>query len=371
MKWKPFFIVIIIMLIIGGCNKPKSGVPEGEPARTKIITEVKSEGVPVEVIIVKRKKVEQSIPLTGVLNPLSAVDIVAEVTGKVVSIEKTLGSPVTKADTLAKIDDRIAAANYLQAASQVLSADNSLKIAKLNSQSDEELFKAGDISELARENSRLSYKTAEAGVLSARAAANLQKKTYEDTRIMSPINGYVSRKFITEGTMVNPGMVLYRVVDLEYMKIEVGVPQKLISLVRKGGDARLVVSALNNKVMSGRVKYISPQANENTGAFAVEIHVKNTSAHDLLAGMTVKIKLLLRDNERRLVIPAYALVVKNDSTFVYRIEDKLAVLTPVTSHKTMGGAVIIEQGIREGDRIVTVGMKNLGLKTPIILEQVN
>ena len=64
---------------------------------------------------------------------------------------------------------------------------------------------AGDISELAYENAKLSYKTAEVGYLSADASLSLLSKAYEDTRIMSPIPGFISRKHISPGVMVNPG----------------------------------------------------------------------------------------------------------------------------------------------------------------------
>ena len=235
--------------------------------------------IPVEALVIQPQRITQNIPLTGILQPNHQVDIVAEVSGKVTQINKRLGEPVTIKDTLAVIDDKIPLSNYRQARSQVLSAENNLKIAKLNLKSDKELFNNGDISQLAYENSQLAVKSAEASRLSALANLSLLEKNYRDTRITSPINGLISRKNIDMGMMVTPGTPLYRVVDLTTLKIKVGVPQSMISHISTGSSAEVEISALNNQVFKGNVHHISPQADENTGAFEL---VQYAQGHQLV-----------------------------------------------------------------------------------------
>ena len=326
--------------------------------------------VPIEATIAKKKTVDQIIPLSGILQPINAVDIVAETSGKIKKINKNLGDRVTPADILALIDDRVPFSQYRQAKAQVLSAENNLEIAKLNLESDKELFESGDISKLEYENTVLALKTAEANHLSALANLSLAEKTYLDTKISPEISGIVSRKYVELGTMVSSGMPVYRIVDLSLLKIEAGVPQNLIGLIHQNTNAEIVISALNNKKIGGTVKYISPQADESTGTFSIEIHVKNTKENQIKAGMTAKINLALSGNTEQIILPDYALVNKDGARAVYKIKNNKALLTEVTVGQTIGSQVIIDGGVVEGDTIVTVGMKNLGLSTPVFVENI-
>ena len=375
MNFKTIISTILIfsfLLFIISCGRNQAEDQQSKNNKTEGFSDSEtSKRIPVEALVVKNNAVEQNIPLTGILKPLHSVDIVAEVSGKVEKIYKKLGDAVTTKDTLAVIDDKIPLSQYRQAKSQVLSAENNLKIAQLNLQSDEELYKRGDISKLTYENSVLAVKLAEANHLSALAALSLMEKGYHDTRISSPISGLISRKYIELGTMVMPNMPLYRVVDLTTLKIEVGISQATISHVILGSLAKVKISALNNKTVNGTVRYISPQADENTGAFTTEIHVKNTDEQSIRAGMTAKIDLILTDIRQQLTIPDHALVSKNGNNYVYKISRGTARLTDISITETIGSQVVIEDGLSKGDTIVVVGMKNLGVDTKVWLETVH
>jgi membrane fusion protein (multidrug efflux system) len=228
MNFKTFLIFSILLSLFIFCGKKDEAQNQKTTTKTETPDQKSGQSIAVEVLVVKPRNIEQNILLTGVLKPLHSVDIVSEVSGKVQKIYKKLGDSITQRDTLAIINDKVPLSNYRQAKSQLLSAENNLKIAELNLKSDEELFKNGDISKLAFESSQLAVKSAEANRLSALASLSLLEKNYKDTRIMSPISGLISRKFIELGTMVTPNMPLYRVVDLKTLKIEVGVSQSMI-----------------------------------------------------------------------------------------------------------------------------------------------
>lgn len=331
---------------------------------------ITSQQIPVEVMIVKRKGVEKNLNLSGILKPKHAVDIVAEVSGKIKKINKNLGDRVSMKDILATIDDGIPLSNYKQAKSQVLSAQNNLDIARLNLLSDEDLFMSGDISKLEYENSQLAVKTAEAGHLSALASFSLMKKAYNDTRITSPIIGYISRKYIDLGMMVNQNSPLYRVVDLSSLKLEIGIPQKMIAYVEPGTKVNIKIPALNQEEFQGSVHYISPQADENTGSFNVEIYVENTSDRRIKAGLTVRVEVILDSHTDQLVIPDYALISRNDSSFVHKVSNHWSQLNPVQIGDSFQNFIIIEDGLMEGDTIVVVGVKNLTDKSKIWIESI-
>jgi RND family efflux transporter MFP subunit len=221
------------------------------------------------------------------------------------------------------------------------------------------------------ENSLLAVKTAEANHLSALASFSRMEKTYKDTRIKSPINGLISRKYIDIGTMVNPNSPLYRVVDISQLKIEVGIPQEMISRIKPGSTAYIEISALSNKKFDGQIKYISPQADENTGSFTVEIYVNNTNDREIKAGMTARVEIILSSEDNQIVIPDYTIISKNDSSFVYKIAKNQAVLVPIKIRDTYETQLSVEHGLALGDTIVMVGMKNIKNGSPVWIEILN
>ncbi len=370
MKYQLFLktILVIILLSIISCG--------GNDNKNEDISNIESttdeiKVVPVEVIVVSKQKLEATIPFTGVLAPSRSVDIISEVSGKVQKINKKLGQSASTKDVLAVIDDEVPYNQFQQAQAQKLSSDNSLKIAQLNLQSDEILFDNNDISKIAYENSVLAEKNAEANQLSAIANLSLLEKNYNNTRIQSPISGFISRKYIELGTMVSIGMPIYRVVDLSILKIEIGISQDKVNYVKVGTKADVKISALNNQSFSGTVRYISPQADEQTGTFKAEIHVSNTQNMKIRAGMTASIELSISNEDKQFSVPNYALVTDNENKNIYKVKSGFAELCKIEIGQSLGSNTIVNSGLIEGDTIVVVGMKNLGEKTAVFIETVN
>lgn len=367
MNYKILLLITLTLFAVIGCEEEKA--PPNEQVKNEVVNEP-SNSIPVEAMVIEEKIIEQKLPLTGVLAPNKSIDLVVEVSGKVTSVKKELGDYIGVNQTLAIIDDVIPESQYKQAQAQVLSSESSLNIAKANFESDKILLENGDISELAYNSSQSNFSTTEAQYLYTKALLSTAKKTYEDTRIKSPISGYISRKNIEYGTMVQFGSVAYRVVDLSKLKMKVSVPQEMINKVRIGGKANISISALTGNSYKGTVKRVSPQADEATGGFAVEILVSNKE-NIIKAGMTAKIELLLSKESKVLAIPESSIVTKEDETYVYKIKNDFAELVQIDLGESVGEYHIVNSGISIGDKIVTVGMKNLGIKTKVSVEKLH
>ncbi|NHZ85425.1 MAG: efflux RND transporter periplasmic adaptor subunit [Planctomycetia bacterium] len=370
MKYKIFSnsFLSLLLLFIMSCSSNNN---ENEIASNIKTTTDEIKIVPVEVMIISKQYIEAKIPFTGVLAPSRSVDIISEISGKVHKINKKLGQSVSTKDILAVIDDEVPFNQFQQAQAQKLSADNGLKIAQLNLESDKILFENDDISKIEYENSVLAVKNAEANQLSAIANLSLLEKNYNNTKIKSPISGIISRKYIELGTMVNIGMPIYRVIDLSSLKIEIGISQDMVNFVKIGSPVNVQISALNNKSFTGKVQYISPQADEQTGTFKAEILVPNTKTLEIRAGMTASVNLAVSNKGKQLSVPNYALVTKNGDQYIYKINGNIAELQKIETGQSLGSRTIVNSGLANGDSVVVVGMKNLGEKTSVFVETVN
>lgn len=129
MFYRFLIISILSLLILIGCEEDSASSKE-ESSTTATNEPVNI--VPVEALEIKEKIVEQKFPTSGVLIPNNSVDIVAEVSGKVISVSKELGDYLGANQTLAIIDDIIPESQFKQAEAQVLSTKSNLSIAEAN-----------------------------------------------------------------------------------------------------------------------------------------------------------------------------------------------------------------------------------------------
>lgn len=354
--------LVFLSFLLNSCSeKEKAEATES----TKRVTQKR---IPVEAMIVKKQIIRRKVTFSALLEPIHSVDIISEVSGKVMRIEKELGQYVNKRDTLAYIDHEIAYSRYRQAQAQFLSAKNNLQIARLNLESDSLLFKSGDISTLAFKSTQLALKNAEANLLAAGSALTVAAKALRDTRIRTPFPGLISRSYIDLGKMVQPGQALYHVVDLSVIKATISLPQDVISYVKPGSGAQVTVSALGGQTFEGRLEFISPQADEASGSFAAEIHFPNQHKSGVRAGMTAKVTLFISDPQNRITVPREALIQDNGSVHIYKVQGKTAKLTDVEIAGNFGPQTIVSKGLAEGDTVVTVGHKQLGINSVISIE---
>ena len=133
---------IILMFSLFSCMENESQSENAISEKVTVEENMKideSNLIPVEAYVIKKSKVEEKLPFTGILKPSHSVDIVSEATGKVKKIHREIGSIVIKNEILAVIDDVVAKSNFEQAKAQVLSTENNIKIAELNQKSDKKL----------------------------------------------------------------------------------------------------------------------------------------------------------------------------------------------------------------------------------------
>ncbi len=138
-------------------------------------------------------------------------------------------------------------------------------------------------------------KQAKANLDSRIAAVNLLKKNISDSYVTAPIDGFVVKKFIEAGESVAPLSSLVMISNLNYVDLEIYIPETQLGEIKLGQQARVKVDSYPNKTFSGKVIYISPDAeftpkniqtkDERTKlVYAVKIHIHNPQ-YDLKDGM--------------------------------------------------------------------------------------
>jgi HlyD family secretion protein len=127
------------------------------------------------------------------------------------------------------------------------------------------------------------------------ASSNLLKKNISDSYVVAPINGFVVKKFVEAGESVTQLSSLVMISDLSNVDLVIYVSETELGKVKLGQEAKVTVDSYKNKTFTGKVIYISPNAeftpkniqtkDERTKlVFAVKIHMNNPD-YELKDGM--------------------------------------------------------------------------------------
>jgi len=213
---------------------------------------------------------------------------------------------------------------------------------------------------LTEEGARLEDRAAIAAkVQQAEATLRLAKVSLAESTIEAPIAGVVAVKHLDEGNMVAPTVPIVTLVDIDTVKVTVGVNERDISLVQAGKTKATVrADAYAGEAFEGVVEKVSPVADERTRTVGVEIHVPNPR-HRLKPGMFARVDLLLREKKGVPAIPEHAVAWQEDQPFVVVVNDGKAHRRPVKLGLAEGPVVEVAEGLEAGALVVTHGQQGL------------
>jgi RND family efflux transporter MFP subunit len=187
-----------------------------------------------------------------------------------------------------------------------------------------------------RDVAKARYDRASATYDSASAAMDVAKVNHDDAILKAPIAGRVAALPLEVGSMVRPGDMVVRLVDMSKVKLIIGVVQSKRPQVREGQKVQVEVLALqaNNTAVHGsdsklppRTGYITmvpPASNPVTGLFDVEIELDNKDGA-LKPGMIAKATIALREDAEVVAVPAEAVKRKGNKLTAYFVSEGLDV----------------------------------------------
>lgn len=181
---------------------------------------------------------------------------------------------------------------------------------------------------------------------------------FERAPVQAPISGVVGRIYVDIGSNVTSQTAVALVVSVEKVKIDLAVPEKYLSRVSLGQEAKVFVDAYPNQEFNGKVVKISPVVDSETRAAPIEITVGNPDRL-LQSGMFAKVKLVIGINTGVPVILKEAVIGKEPDTYVYIVRDNKAVLSKVRLGIRQGSYYKVDDGVKEGDLVVVVGQQRL------------
>jgi RND family efflux transporter MFP subunit len=304
--------------------------------------------VPVIIQTVTPSERAWSTTTSGIVQANTTVDVGFEVPGKIAMVGPDEGQPVRAGQEIAALDPTDYRLTLEQASAQ---ADRAARDRDRN----RPLLASGAIA--AADMDHL-----ETGARQSAAAADLAKKRLADTHLASPIAGIIARRAIEVGATVTPGQPAFTIVDLDPVRVRVGVPEADVGHITDGAAAIVRIPALDTTV-AGRVSLIGVVADPATRSYTVEISVPNP-ARRLRAGMVAEATITTGQTRPAIVVPAAAVLHDggvNGTTNVYVLDRDAARVHArrVTTGDSRSDSLEITSGIAANEQIVVAGQQRL------------
>lgn len=343
MMKKTLVVSLICIIIIGfvafrlATNKKKIN-ERNQPVKVDNVQ------IPVTITSVREEVQEAGLVKTGMLAPFKEAKVLSVSSGNVVRLLFNLGDNVRQGQTLALVDTRLLELDLQKSASNVSKLERDLRTyTDLLEGNAATLEKVNDI--------RQDYNNALNQVEQIR-------RQIADGTIKAPTSGIIGSKAVEEGMFVGTGAEIASVINLSQLKVQVNVTEAEVYQITPGQKIKLTTNVYPGRVFSGKVTFISPQANEAYN-YLVEITAANDEDAFLRSGTFVYADFSRKTVQKVLLIPREALIESTRNASVYAVQNGKAVLCSIKVAAAFGSNIQVIGGLEAGDQVITSGQINL------------
>ena len=338
--------------------------------------------------IVKRGNLILSISGNGLVKAGRELDLVSNISGFVDNVFIYEGKKVNKGDLLIKLDDSEQKISLSESEVNLTNAKIEYGFLSKEIPSGMSQVKADSISELIKQldekfslgeinkNSYLSKKEEldlaliftgakrdevilnKSGLTNAINAMNKAKLNLAYTEIRAPFSGVVADFNLVERQRINAGEKIFKLLDIDKYKIEVGVIESEIANIKNKSEVVVKLNSLPGAIFKGRVLYINPLIDSETKTCRVTILVPNNDSR-VKPGMFANVLIENQILKDKLLIPKDALLVRDKRDLVFVTDGDLAKWHYVDIGNQNEEYIEILKGVAAGDSVIVNGHYNL------------
>ncbi len=340
---KTKYIIWIAIIAATGLVAFKLISNKQEINKKSAVTESQPITIPVKTTKVATIPVNQQIVKTGNLAPFKETKVLLPSGGIVRQINFELGDKVRKGQVLAVIDSKM---NQLE----LEKINITINKLKHDLQVYQELYEGKAATQEKLTEVQQNYDEA------LNQSAQL-KQQISESNVIAPIDGIIAEKSL-EGGFANAGTELASIVNLSSSKVQVSLTESEAYEVELGQEVKITTNVYPDKVFSGKLTFISPQADQAHN-YQAEVSLTNSDNTVLRSGTFVYADFSRDLKENILAIPRPALVENLQNTAIYLIKGDEVSLHEVKIGREINGQVEILEGLKAEDEVVTSGQINL------------
>jgi membrane fusion protein (multidrug efflux system) len=409
MKHVVSVLLLLMALLVFGCQAEST-------SQEAVKTKTPKKETSVEVVSAREQPITKSLETIGELVATNSITIRSSVEGPVswcpwregdhvkkgerlVVINRPLyraevqGSEAALAVARARLADMLAGPRkeeIAQAAETVRELEACAEFARTDLARVQQLVASSGLPEEALDKARLAsvkcetklsaarekYKMLKAGptrtdiavqkalVQEALAKRDIARAKLDESIIVAPFDGIVTRVDIRPGDLAQARTPLLALMEKSSVVLRFGVPESDMSALTDKATVRVVLGALPGRTYTARIQRLFPQIDEQTRTRTVEARLETTD--DLVPGMFARVRLGIGGSQRGVVVPDQALLTKtNGQTVVFVVNNGKAEQRIVRTGIENGSCIQILEGVNPDERVIVAGHEKLQSGHPV------
>ena len=342
------FVASGLVVFLAGCERKAPASFERPPA-------------PVAVAPAVARDVPIYLDEIGKFVAREVVSIQPQVSGRITKIHFTDGADVQVGQVLFTVDPRPYEAQLNSAEANLAQARAALDLAKINFARVESVTDPRAVSRQDYDAKKNAVSVAEAQVRQNEAAVQTARLNLDYCTIRSPIAGRAGQRLVDLGNVVAPSNSSLLVIQrLDPIYADFTITEKDLSAVQQNMARRTLRVEVRlpdepDKPRAGQLTFLDNAVQEGTGTVKLRATIANSDRR-FWPGRFANIRLVLGTQESAVLVPAEAPQMSAKGPFVYVVKpDGTAELRSVTVGQRQGDLVVVDQGIKQGERVVTNG----------------
>lgn len=306
-------------------------------------------------------------PATAVA--INNVELRSQVAGFITQIFFKEGEVVTKGKPLYEIDRRKYQAAYQQALANLSATRATAQNAQINLNRYERLLEQDAVARQLVDNARTNYATAQSQIAVAQAAVAAARTDLDYSLIKAPFTGRIGISQVRLGSQVSPGSTLLNTisgedpmgVDFVISEANLGLFTEMQRTAAGAADSTFLLELPDGTRYNqpGKILAIDRGVSQGTGTVQIRVQFPNPK-RELKDGMSTVLRVLNRQSGRRVVVPYKAIVEQMGENFVFVAGDSSkAYQRKVQLGPRLRDRIVVLEGIKAGDQVVTEGLQRL------------
>lgn len=188
----------------------------------------------------------------------------------------------------------------------------------------------------------------------ARAALRNAESKRSDTVLVSPLDGFVTGRYVDPGAIAMSGQAILAVQFMRQIWVTVFVPEEIAPKIHIGQPATLALDALPGKTFTGSVIQLNPSADPASRQFMARVILSN---QDTLfkPGMFGRVSIVTDKILNALAVPREAVQTDRMGTYAMVVDEKgKTERRPIVTGASDPDYIAIEAGLSPGDKVVTM-----------------
>ena len=278
--WIKWAIALVLLLLLATAvwgtlsarKKQQQALADTTAAKAQTVVELAA----TDVFQAKTVEISQGLPVSGSLKAVNSAFVKTRVAGELQGLTVREGDTVKAGQVLARIDASEYQSRMRQAQEQADSAKAQIDIVQRQYDNNQALVNQGFISKTALDASLANLNAAKANHRAALAAAEVARKSLDDTVLRAPLSGQVAQRLAQPGERLGVDVRVLEIVDLSRLEMEASLSAADALTVRPGQSAVLQIEG-SAQTVKATVARINPSAQGGSRSVLVYLGIDNTA----------------------------------------------------------------------------------------------